>query len=137
MFLGHDFTFGANKTGGHRIAENFCLKNGVNFENLEKFEFDGERVSSSLVRELVQSGNVDKASELLGRHYFVSGRIEKGDGRGRKIGFPTANVGFSKNRIIPIERCLRDRDKDRKIKLLLSYQYRGQTNLPGRGRAYS
>lgn len=101
LFLGHDFTFGANKTGGHKIAENFCLKNGVNFENLEKFEFDGERVSSSLVRELVQSGNVDKASELLGRHYFVSGRIEKGDGRGRKIGFPTANVGFSKNRIIP------------------------------------
>ena len=101
LFLGHDFTFGANKTGGHELAEKFCSKNNVNFENLEKFEFEGERVSSSLIRECVQSGDVDKATEFLGRNYFVSGRIEKGDGRGRKIGFPTANVGFEKNRIIP------------------------------------
>jgi riboflavin kinase/FMN adenylyltransferase len=101
LFLGHDFTFGANKSGGHELAEDFCTKNQVSLENLEKFEFEGERVSSSLVRDCVQAGEVEKASEFLGRSYFISGRIEKGDGRGRKIGFPTANVGFEKNRIIP------------------------------------
>lgn len=101
LFLGHDFAFGANKAGGHELAKRFCESKNVIFENLEKFEFQGERVSSSLVRECVLNGKVSQAASFLGREYFISGRVVKGDGRGRQIGFPTANVGFEKNRVVP------------------------------------
>ncbi|HOI10680.1 MAG TPA: riboflavin kinase, partial [Myxococcota bacterium] len=55
-------------------------------------EVDGERVSSSGIRRLVMAGDVARAARWLGRPYVVSGRVVHGDGRGRGLGFPTANV---------------------------------------------
>lgn len=101
LFLGHDFAFGANKSGGHQVAEQLCEKNQVKVETLAKFEFENKRVSSSLVRKKILDGLVADAEEMLGRQFFISGQVIKGDGRGRKIGFPTANVMFAKNRVIP------------------------------------
>lgn len=101
LFLGHDFAFGANKSGGHLQAMEVARKHNVIFEDLNKFEFDGERVSSSLIREKIRTGKILEANSFLGRDYFVTGRVVKGDGRGRQIGFPTANVGFAQNRVIP------------------------------------
>lgn len=101
IFLGHDFAFGANKSGGHDLAEKFAQKNNVVFEDLAKFTFAGERVSSSLIREKIKTGLISEANDFLGREYFITGRVVKGDGRGKQIGFPTANIGFEKNRVIP------------------------------------
>ena len=58
----------------------------------------GERVSSTGVRAALDAGDLDRASRLLGRPYSISGRVVRGDGLGRKLGFPTANVQMKHNR---------------------------------------
>ena len=59
---------------------------------------DGERVSSTAVRVALQAGDLMRAARLLGRPYSLSGRVVSGDGVGRKLGFPTANVQMKHNR---------------------------------------
>ena len=101
LYLGHDFAFGANKAGSQDLAMDYCKRNQVEFEILPKFEHKGERVSSSLVRKCIMNGEIDVANQFLGRKFFLNGKIIKGDGRGRTIGFPTANIHYSKNRVLP------------------------------------
>lgn len=101
IFLGHDFAFGANKSGDFHVAKNFCDKRHVELMLQEEFKVKSSSVSSTEVRLAVQQGDISKANELLGRKYFISGRVIKGEGRGKKIGFPTANLGYSKELVIP------------------------------------
>jgi len=75
---------------------------------------DGRRVSSSRVRELVAEGDVEEAERALGRPFVVEGRVVKGDGRGRQLGFPTANVEPDET-MIPgagVYACVVHRDDD-------------------------
>lgn len=101
IFLGHDFAFGANKSGDFNIAKNVCDKFGTQLVLQQEFKVASVSVSSSEVRKYIESGDILKANELLGREYYLSGRVIKGEGRGRKIGFPTANLAYSKELIIP------------------------------------
>jgi riboflavin kinase/FMN adenylyltransferase len=101
IFLGHDFAFGANKSGDFHVAKSFCDKRHVELILQEEFKVGSHSVSSTEVRNSIQRGEIQKANELLGREYFLSGRVIKGEGRGKKIGFPTANMGYSKELIIP------------------------------------
>jgi riboflavin kinase/FMN adenylyltransferase len=59
---------------------------------------DGERVSSTAVREALAAGKLARATRLLGRSYSISGRVVRGDGIGRKLGYPTANIQMKQNR---------------------------------------
>ena len=59
------------------------------------FEFDGEPVSSSRIRELIRLKYVEDASRLLGRPPSLEGEVVRGDGRGRELGVPTANLGMT------------------------------------------
>lgn len=101
IYLGHDFAFGANKSGDFNVAQNFCKNRNTHLVLQKEFTVNGQHVSSTLVRKEIEAGNMEKANELLGRKYFISGRVIKGEGRGKKIGFPTANLGYSKELIIP------------------------------------
>ena len=101
IFLGHDFAFGANKSGDFHVAKEFCDKRNVELRLQKEFKIKSASVSSTEVRTAVKSGDVVRALELLGRKYFLSGRVIKGEGRGKKIGFPTANLGYDKELIIP------------------------------------
>lgn len=101
IFLGHDFAFGANKSGDFGVAKKFCDKRNTSLVLQQEFTLKGNHVSSTEVRKAIEAGDLQKANELLGREYFLSGRVIKGEGRGKKIGFPTANLGYSKELIIP------------------------------------
>lgn len=101
IYLGHDFAFGANKTGDYNLAKSFCEKEKVSLILQDEFKLNSHSVSSSIVRTAIASGDLVKASEFLGRSYFLSGRVIKGQGRGRQIGFPTANLDYSKELIVP------------------------------------
>lgn len=101
IFLGHDFAFGANKSGDFHVAKTFCDKKKTELILQQEFKVKNTSVSSTEVRNAIQVGNIPKATELLGRDYFLSGRVIKGEGRGKKIGFPTANLGYDKELIIP------------------------------------
>lgn len=101
IFLGHDFAFGANKSGDFSVAKQFCDKRNTSLVLQQEFTVNGMHVSSTEVRKAIEAGDMHKANEFLGREYFLSGRVIKGEGRGKKIGFPTANLGYSRELIIP------------------------------------
>jgi riboflavin kinase / FMN adenylyltransferase len=61
----------------------------------------GDVLSSSLIRQRIRSGDVTHAAENLGRFYSLSGAVVHGDGRGRKINIPTANIDYPKEKVIP------------------------------------
>lgn len=89
MVVGWDFKFGRGRAGH---ADLLRERLGIPVEPFGPWTLDGEVVSSSRVRELVQQGDVGGAARLLGRPHTVSGEVVKGDGRGRTIGIPTANL---------------------------------------------
>ncbi|MCA9459954.1 MAG: hypothetical protein KC550_05390, partial [Nanoarchaeota archaeon] len=61
----------------------------------------GEKISSSILRDELKRGNLEKFNYMKGRNYFFKGRIIHGDGRGKEIGFPTINIDFDKRKILP------------------------------------
>ncbi len=101
LFVGHDFAFGANKLGTAPYLKKLCSKFKIDFTQGTPFKIAGKAISSSHIRELIATGQVASANVCLGRPFFLSGRVIKGDGRGRQIGFPTANLLISEERILP------------------------------------
>lgn len=101
FYLGYDFAFGANKQGGHDLALETCQPRGIHVEIQPKFEMDGEVISSTFIRELLLAGKVSEAVKFLERPFHLEGVVIKGEGRGKKIGYPTANIQVSTDLIVP------------------------------------
>ena len=101
IYLGYDFAFGSNKEGGRDLVLNECKKRNITIEIQPEFEEKNQLVSSSLIRKQLEEGNVSKANEFLGRPFTITGTVVKGEGRGRQIGFPTANISFFEDKKIP------------------------------------
>lgn len=101
FYLGYDFAFGANKEGDYDLVKSICNPLGVEVEIQPKFEFHGQVVSSSLVREKLLSGRIDEVEKILDRPFHLEGLVVKGEGRGKKIGFPTANIQVSPDVLVP------------------------------------
>ena len=97
---------GENFTYGHKAAGNVdSLKKHTEFETivLDLEPSDGEPISSTRIRKLIVSGNVEKARELLGRPHRLDGIVVHGEKRGREIGYPTANLGDLEHQSIPAD----------------------------------
>ncbi len=92
LSFGSDYTFGKDRGGTADYLADFCNRNGVPFAKEELLELDGEKVSSSLIKDLLSHGEVKKANELLGESYFTKGKVVHGRAVGRKLGFPTLNI---------------------------------------------
>lgn len=92
LVVGHDFSFGAGRSGNIPFLEQFCAQKGIRLIIIPPFQLDGEVVSSTKIREHLRQGEIEKAQRLLGRPYYVRGRVEPGFKRGRTIGVPTANI---------------------------------------------
>jgi riboflavin kinase / FMN adenylyltransferase len=88
ILVGEDFKFGAKRTG--TVAD--FSNHGFELISMPRVDFNSERVSSTRVRDALFSGNLALAAQLLGRNYSVSGKVVHGAKRGRKLGFPTANI---------------------------------------------
>jgi riboflavin kinase/FMN adenylyltransferase len=101
FFVGHDFAFGANKKGDHNFVKDYCSKRNVDVVVLKKHLNENEETSSSHIRAALDTGDIELANQLLGRPFFISGRVIKGEGRGRQIGVPTANLDFPNERKVP------------------------------------
>ncbi|WP_079910223.1 bifunctional riboflavin kinase/FAD synthetase [Paenibacillus sp. 32352] len=100
VIVGFDFTFGFRGAG---TPDTLCELAAGRFavEVIRPFLLNGSKVSSTLVREYLQSGQLEEANLLLGRPYTITGTVVTGDGRGRTIGFPTANIEMSESFVIP------------------------------------
>ncbi len=95
LVVGHDFSFGAKRTGTIDFLREKCLERGIDLVVVDGVEWKGQRVSSSRIREVLLNGDVPTANELLERPYYMRGRVVKGQQRGRKLGIPTANLEIS------------------------------------------
>lgn len=95
IIIGDDFHFGAQRAGNVALLQNLGQKYGFKTLPVPAFKMEGERVSSTRVRQALQLDNLELAKKLLGRHYFLCGKIVHGDARGREWGLPTANIYLS------------------------------------------
>ncbi len=92
LVVGDDFRFGYRRQGDFDTLVQAGRQHGFKVVNMHTFDIDGERVSSTRIREALARGDLAQAEKLLGRGFRLSGRVAHGDKRGRTIGFPTANV---------------------------------------------
>lgn len=101
LVVGFNYRFGKGREGDTELLKTMGEKYGFRVRVVPPKEVAGFTVSSSLIRELLCRGEVQEASRLLGRPYRLSGRVVKGHGRGRKLGFPTANLEVPPEKLIP------------------------------------
>ncbi|MDR1965150.1 MAG: riboflavin biosynthesis protein RibF [Synergistaceae bacterium] len=100
VVVGEGFRFGRNRMGTTATLEGECRDRGWAFEIAPTLkDSDGNPVSSTLVREAVASGDMRRAWELLGYPFFCSSAVTRGNERGRRLGFPTANIEISPEKI--------------------------------------
>jgi riboflavin kinase/FMN adenylyltransferase len=92
VWVGANFLFGHDRAGTFSVLRSLGARYGFRAEKIDPVRYKDFVVSSTRIRRLVQEGRVDEAGALLGHHYFVDGAITRGAGRGRTIGFPTANL---------------------------------------------
>jgi riboflavin kinase/FMN adenylyltransferase len=90
--VGRKFTFGHRRGGNVELLQKIGQSHNFKVHGLAAVALDGQVVSSTRIRECIQAGDLDSASQMLGRDYKLSGKVIRGDGIGRKLGFPTANI---------------------------------------------
>jgi riboflavin kinase/FMN adenylyltransferase len=103
--VGEDFHFGHNRGGNVKLLQQLGPRHGfevVPFGLVEVAGLDAP-VSSTAIRKLLASGEVEAAADLLGRPHEVRGVVERGDGRGRELGFPTANLAVPGEILLPAD----------------------------------
>lgn len=101
VVVGFNYTFGNKGEGNAGILKEICSNEGIETIIIPPVIYDGKVVSSSLIRSLIMEGNVKKAREFIGRPFSIYGTVISGDARGRKLGFPTANISYSPEIILP------------------------------------
>lgn len=100
VWTGANFLFGHDRAGNFSLLRMLGEQHDFRAEKIDPVRYKDFVVSSTRVRRLISEGRVDEAAALLGHHYFIDGVIVAGDGRGRQIGFPTANLRTS-NELLP------------------------------------
>ena len=94
--LGDDFRFGNSREGDYEYARAASKRYGYEVQQTATFELDGERVSSTRVREVLANADFETAERLLGRPFTLTGRVEYGRQLGRELGAPTANIRLNR-----------------------------------------
>jgi len=92
VVIGDDFTFGRDRRGAAEDLRDLGRQHGYEVEIVPRLSVEGMLVSSTRVRSFLLQGKVRGAALLLGRPYRIEGEVVAGQGRGRKLGFPTANI---------------------------------------------
>ncbi len=92
VIVGYDFSFGSERKGSIDFLRLRAAELGIHIEVIPPVKVDGEICSSTRIRQSLETGDVELANKLLGRLFYVEGLVERGAGRGRTIGIPTANL---------------------------------------------
>ncbi len=104
IVIGYDHAFGRNREGNYDFLKHLAEKTGIEIFRVEEEDFSSRPVSSTWIRNEIEFGNIEKANKLLGWKYSLSGTVIRGKGRGRTLGFPTANISpHNREKIIPAD----------------------------------
>ncbi len=96
IVTGTDFTFGRGRSGSAEVLRELGEEHGITAEAVAPVLLDGEKVSSSRIRDALAAGDPGTATHLLTRPFAVEAVVEHGDGRGRDLGYPTANLSLGR-----------------------------------------
>jgi riboflavin kinase/FMN adenylyltransferase len=96
IVVGEDFRFGAERRGTIESLHSAGERYGFEVTEVPPVFWQGQRVSSTAIRQALQSGDLVSARGMLGRDYSISGRVVRGRGLGKQLGFPTANVNLKR-----------------------------------------
>jgi riboflavin kinase / FMN adenylyltransferase len=99
IVIGDDFCFGANRVGDVVLLKQLGLRYGFSVIQLPTYIYQNRRVSSTYVRDALTAGNMQLVELLLGRAYYLIGRVRRGDQLGRQLGFPTANINVHRSAV--------------------------------------
>lgn len=97
IMVGEDFRFGYQRQGDFELLKQMGLKMGFHSEAVPTISDDGERISSTRIRQALLCGDLATVRRLLGHPYCLHGRINRGDQLGHQLGYPTANIPLSKH----------------------------------------
>ncbi len=103
VVIGFNFRFGRARAGDTELLRKLGQKYGFQVTEVPPVKFGDKIVSSTLIRETLKRGDVEGASKMLGRYYSLTGKVVRGRGRGKKLGFPTANLSISSEKLIPAQ----------------------------------
>ena len=101
LLIGYDFALGKGREGNAARLIEIGERLNYSVEVINAISDESGVISSTEIRKLVATGNVSEAAKLLGYNYSLSGPVIHGDGRGRRINIPTANIDFPKQKVIP------------------------------------
>lgn len=102
FWVGEDFALGHRREGDVDSLRAMGKSMGFVVRPVDFFTLEGMPISSSLIRSAIQQGRVEDAAQMLGRPFRLGGRVIVGDGRGRRIGFPTANLQVWDEQVFPM-----------------------------------
>ena len=92
VITGDDFTFGRGRKGDVAALKELGAANGIAAEAVDALPMGGQKISSGRIREALAAGDIPTATHLLSRDFAVEGVVQRGDARGRELGYPTANL---------------------------------------------
>jgi riboflavin kinase/FMN adenylyltransferase len=92
VWVGANFLFGRDRAGTYTLLRALGEDRGFRTDKIDPVRYKDFVVSSTRIRHLIAEGRVDEGAALLGHQYFIDGTVVHGDGRGRELGFPTANL---------------------------------------------
>ena len=103
LVMGYNFAMGFKREGTPETLAAIGSEQGFSVTVVDAVTVEGGRVSSTVIRDSVAAGDVAAAAELLGRCFNLCGEVVVGEGRGRKLGFPTANMDLPEDRLVPAD----------------------------------
>lgn len=103
IIVGDDYTFGNFAKGDILLMKEYCEQNQIVLNTISQVKIKNNIIKSTNIRILIEEGKVEDAAVLLGRPYKINGIVNHGFKRGRKLGFPTANISIERGYILPKE----------------------------------
>lgn len=103
LCVGYDYRFGYRAEGDTETLKELCHQRGIDVIVTDEVKEGDVPVKSTAIRQFLKNGEIEKANAMLGRNFTLRGEVREGLQNGRKIGFPTANVGVGENIVLPLD----------------------------------
>jgi riboflavin kinase/FMN adenylyltransferase len=103
LVIGYDHAFGKDRSGNKELLEKMSRTDNFDFYVVPEFKINNQAVKSTIIRELLKTGEYELALRALGYNYFLSGKIIRGHGIGKSLGFPTVNLAIPSGKLLPKE----------------------------------
>jgi riboflavin kinase / FMN adenylyltransferase len=103
LIIGYDHAFGKDRAGNKELLSRMSKSDDFYFTVVPEFRINNQNVKSTIIRELLKTGEFELAKRALGYNYFLTGKIVRGHGIGKTLGYPTVNLAVPPGKLLPKE----------------------------------